>query len=101
MWLGGYHSSKATIHSLAEPQPAGGPMLNAIRDYCATHKVNVCVGYAELDTGKSTVEKPVIYNAAIVFGTDGQIVHNYRKTHLYGEMEEVRPGGRKWGRKTR
>jgi len=72
------------IGDVAEPIP--GPTTERFSAAAAKHGIHVVAGMAELD-GQS------FYNAAVIIGPDGSLIHNYRKIYLYlGERDSVTPG---------
>ena len=74
------------ISRLAEPIP--GPTAQRFGAVAAEHEVYVVAGMAEVDP-----ETQRMYNAAVVFGPDGELIARYRKVYLYlGEREVLTPG---------
>ena len=86
----------ASVRRLAEPST--GPSLRKIRDLAGEFQVAVVVGYAELAPGEPFVpagsspapaHRPtVLYNAALVIDSGGEIICNHRKgllSECYGE----------------
>ncbi|MEU8522144.1 carbon-nitrogen hydrolase family protein [Streptomyces sp. NBC_01216] len=80
LFLTGY-AIGADLARLAEP--ADGPSARAVAAIAVRHGLAVGYGYPERDTGRHGV----LYNAAQVFGPDGETLLRYRKTHLYGAFE--------------
>ena len=88
MSLTGYSISPKLTASRAQPRE--GPLLQAVAAISREVGVALCVGYAERPAGSD-----LIFNALAVVDEEGQLVHHYRKTHLYGEGELAlyTPGG--------
>ena len=80
LFLTGY-AIGADLARLAEP--ADGPSARAVAAVAVRHGLAVGYGYPERDTERHGV----LYNAAQVFGADGEVLLHYRKTHLYGAFE--------------
>ncbi|GAA3548860.1 carbon-nitrogen hydrolase family protein [Amycolatopsis ultiminotia] len=76
----GYHIGEAA-HRLAEP--ADGPLSAALGALAARHGVALAYGYPERDG-------PTVYNSAQLLGPDGSRLANYRKTHLFGDLDRTR-----------
>lgn len=87
MWLTGYDLSKALTHSLALPK--NGEVMRRIADWCREMRVAVCVGYPEREEASGS-----IFNSAAIIGEQGELLLNYRKTHLWmgGEKSIFVPG---------
>ena len=79
MSLTGYQIGAAGVAALAEP--ADGPLAQAVADMAQRHGIAIVYGYPELHANG----KP--YNAAQFIAADGQRVANYRKTHLFGDVD--------------
>jgi predicted amidohydrolase len=78
MFLTGYNIGEA-VHDLAEP--AGGP--SAVRAAAIARQAGVAIlyGYPERDGER-------VFNSALLFDRHGNRLANYRKNHLYGDMEK-------------
>ena len=77
--------------ALAEPIP--GPTINRLCDVAKRFKVSMIVPIFEEDTEVVGI----FYNAAVVIGSDGNILGKYRKTHIpqlpgYKEKFFFKPG---------
>jgi hypothetical protein len=57
-----------------------------IRTLARSIGIAICVGYAERVEDPSTGDGFRIYNSAVLVDYAGDIVINYRKTHLWGEV---------------
>lgn len=80
-WLCGYNIGSA-VADLAEPRDGvSGERIAAIARH---HRVAIAYGYAERESTSGHV-----YNAAQVFGPEGQRLAHYRKTHLFGPNERA------------
>lgn len=75
----------AGIERLAEP--ADGPVGRLVRRIAAEHGIGIVYGNPERD-GES------VYNTSFLVSATGEPLAAYRKTHLYGPMEQkhFRPG---------
>ena len=62
--------------ALARAVQINGPEIAEVRRACASQSLHAVVGYLEHD------ETGGLYNAALLIADDGQLVANYRKTHL-------------------
>jgi 5-aminopentanamidase len=58
-------------------------------EICRKYSIAICVGYSELDdqaqlqADEKEKSSSVVYNSAILINSSGEIVLNYRKTHLW------------------
>jgi predicted amidohydrolase len=82
MSLTGYQIGAAGVAALAEP--ADGPLAQAVAAIAQRHGIAIVYGYPEHN---APGEKP--YNAAQCIAADGQRVANYRKTHLFGDIDRA------------
>ena len=82
----GYNIGPELLLALAEP--ADGAQVRELRTIAAEAGVAILVGYAEL-------EGDAVFNSAVLIERDGAVLLNYRKTHLYGDLDRAafRPGG--------
>lgn len=72
------------IGDFAEPIP--GPSTERFSAAAKRYGIHVVAGMAE-------VEGDAFYNAAVILGPDGGLMHRYRKVYLYlGERDGVTPG---------
>lgn len=62
-------------------QAADGPWAQAVAQIARTHQLTIVYGYPERDGHGAP------YNAAQAIGPGGEPCLNYRKTHLYGELD--------------
>ena len=76
----GYNIGPELLLALAEP--ADGAQVRELRTIAAEAGVALLVGYAEL-------EGDDVYNSAVLIERDGQVLLNYRKTHLYGDLDRA------------
>jgi len=82
----GYVLHEPLLRSLAEDVTDPGPALTAWSDVAARTGTTVVAGFPE-------VEDDRVYNAAAVFGPDGELLGVYRKLHLFaGEQGVFTPG---------
>jgi len=73
----GYHIG-ARSHELAEP--ADGPTSARMSALARENGAALVYGYPESDGGR-------VYNAVQLIGPDGRRLANYRKTHLFGDID--------------
>ena len=78
------------IGSLAREraEPADGPVYAHVAGTARRHRLAIAYGYPELADGG-------VYNAAQLVDSDGRVLANYRKSHLYGDLDRdlFLPGG--------
>ena len=77
LFLTGYNLG-ADAKSVAEP--VDGPSARKAAAIASRHQVALAYGYPE-------ASESGIFNAAMVIGKDGGVLANYRKAHLFGELE--------------
>ncbi len=78
LYLTGYNLEPAIMGRLAEA--SDGPAAQRVEQIARTNSMAILYGYAENDGG-------AVYNAAQLMDSDGQPLANYRKSHLYGDLE--------------
>ncbi|MCG6889047.1 MAG: carbon-nitrogen hydrolase family protein [Gammaproteobacteria bacterium] len=78
MILSGYNIGPQAIAERAEA--SDGPSAQAIADIARQHGIAILYGYPERADGH-------IYNAVQLIERDGKRLANYRKTHLYGDID--------------
>jgi predicted amidohydrolase len=78
MFLTGYNIGPDAVRRLAEP--ADGPAAQQVARIARETGTAVLYGYPELAGG-------AVYNAAQLVERDGRRLTNYRKTHLFGELD--------------
>lgn len=76
MYLSGYNIGPEA--ALAHALPQSG--LTPAQEIARSLRISLVFGYPELVGGK-------IANSAILIGPDGQILLNYRKSHLFGDLD--------------
>jgi predicted amidohydrolase len=79
MFLTGYNIGAAVVSRLAEA--ADGPSAAQVADIARTTGVAILYGYPERDA------QGAVYNAVQLIDGSGQRLGNYRKTHLFGELD--------------
>jgi 5-aminopentanamidase len=91
MFLSGYNIGAEQASHLAEP--ANGPSLSRAGKIAREHDIALLLGYPERAEGGA------IYNAVQLIGRDGAALANYRKCHLFGDLDRgmFRPGSRPSG----
>ena len=89
MSLTGYQIGAAGVAAFAEP--ADGPLAQAVAAIAQRHGIAIVYGYPERHAQGG---KP--HNAAQFVDADGQRLSNYRKTHLFGDIDRAQfsPGAR-------
>jgi 5-aminopentanamidase len=79
MVLTGYNIGREAVARLAEPRDGGA--AQAIREIAREHGLAIVYGYPERgDDGR-------VFNAAQLVGAGGEALANYRKTHLFGDLD--------------
>ncbi|WNW12188.1 carbon-nitrogen hydrolase family protein [Pseudomonas sp. DTU_2021_1001937_2_SI_NGA_ILE_001] len=79
MFLTGYNIGREAVQRLA--QPADGPAAAEVARIAVHSGVAIAYGYPERGADGR------LYNAAQVIDAQGQRLGNYRKTHLFGELD--------------
>ncbi|WP_409463348.1 carbon-nitrogen hydrolase family protein [Amycolatopsis sp. GA6-003] len=74
----GYHIGAKAVAELAEP--ADGPRAAELGELAAKHKIAVVYGYPER-------AGDAVYNSAQLLSAQGERLANYRKTHLFGDLD--------------
>lgn len=81
MFLTGYNIGAPAATRLA--QPCDGPAAQRVGELARTHGLAILYGYPErADDGQ-------VYNAVQLIDRHGQRLCNYRKTHLFGELDRA------------
>lgn len=71
-------------HVVNDAQFNDGPAIRLISSMAKEFKVAILFGYAEREMQGTSI---TVYNSAMMIDSDGTILCNYRKVHLYGEYE--------------
>ena len=79
MYLTGYNIGTDAARRLAEP--SDGTSAHAVAEMARENSVAIVYGYPERGT------EDAIFNSAQLFGADGSPLANYRKTHLFGDLD--------------
>lgn len=79
MFLTGYNIGHEAVNALAES--ATGPSMQHIAAIARELQIALLYGYPERG------EDGRIFNSAQLLGREGQVLLNYRKTHLFGELD--------------
>lgn len=74
----GYNIGAKAVAELAEP--ADGPRAAELGALAAKHRIAVVYGYPERDGD-------AVYNSAQLLSAQGERLANYRKTHLFGDLD--------------
>lgn len=81
MYLTGYAIGADRVAALAEP--ADGPLAQAVARIAQRHGIAIVYGYPEHKPNGQP------FNAAQAIGPDGARLMNYRKTHLFGDLDRA------------
>ncbi len=81
MFLTGYNIGRDAVRQLA--QAANGDYAQAVAGIAQRHAIALLYGYPELG------EDGAVFNAAQWISATGERCLNYRKTHLYGELDKT------------
>jgi 5-aminopentanamidase len=81
MYTTGYNIGAEAVAALAEP--ADGPTALAVAQIAKRHQLAIAYGYPERDGAG------VVYNAVQLVDRDGARLANYRKTHLFGDVDRA------------
>src|SRR6478609_4759280 len=79
MYLTGYNIGTDAARRLAEP--SDGPSAQAVAEMARKNGVAIAYGYPERGTADA------VFNSVQLFGADGSPLANYRKTHLFGDLD--------------
>lgn len=79
MFLSGYNIGAQRVAELAEA--CDGPSALRIAEIAREHKLGILYGYPERDTSGA------IFNSVQLIDRQGERRANYRKTHLYGDLD--------------
>ncbi|EXJ11901.1 carbon-nitrogen hydrolase family protein [Nitrincola nitratireducens] len=82
MGLTGYEAPLEALSSLA--LFVDDAILQKARTLAKTYQLAIVLGYAEMD------EQGRFYNSAQFISAEGKCLQNYRKTHLYGDLDKSR-----------
>ena len=84
LYLSGYSLTPKLARQLAEP--VDGPSLKRVAATARRHGLAVACPYPE----RAVVGgRERLYDAIALFGVDGNLLRNYRKTHLWGPDEKL------------
>jgi len=79
LFLTSYDIGHENIRKLAEPQ--NGPSLKKISEIAKKNHIAIAISYAERFNDK-------IHNSVALFDSDGSLILNYRKCHLWSNYEK-------------
>jgi 5-aminopentanamidase len=80
MYLTGYNIGTDAARRLAEP--SDGPSAHAVAEMARENGIAIVYGYPERGTGDA------VFNSVQLFGENGSPLANYRKTHLFGDLDK-------------
>lgn len=78
MFITGYNIGASQVQALA--QAVDGAFANAVAEIAKRHAIAIVYGYPERDGGE-------VFNAVQCIAADGTRLLNYRKTHMFGELD--------------
>lgn len=81
MFLSGYNIGAKRVAELAEA--SDGPSAARIAEVARQHRIGILYGYPERDAGGA------IFNSVQLIDRQGERRANYRKTHLYGDLDRT------------
>jgi predicted amidohydrolase len=81
MFLTGYNIGVRAVRERAEP--SGGPAAESVAEIARRQGIAILYGYPERG------EDDAVYNAVRMVGADGQALCDYRKTHLFGDVDRA------------
>jgi len=84
LYLSGYIVTPELAHRLAEP--VDGPSLQRVATAARRHGLAIACPYPER---AQVAGEERFYDAIALFGADGSLLRNYRKTHLWGPDEKL------------
>lgn len=79
MYLSGYNIGLEAVQRLAEADD--GPSAMAVVEIAQAHRIAIAYGYPE------RAEDGAFYNSVQLIDAQGRSLCNYRKTHLFGELD--------------
>ncbi|HSG31427.1 MAG TPA: carbon-nitrogen hydrolase family protein [Thermodesulfobacteriota bacterium] len=82
LYLQGYTMTPDVIKELAET--VDGLSITRVRAIAEENEIGIICPYAEKDESSG---KTLYYDSIAVIDSDGTLLHNYRKTHLFGQAE--------------
>jgi len=82
LYVEGYTMTPEVMHELAEP--VDGPSITRVRQIAEEHAMAIICPYSEKDESEGQIRH---FDSIAFVGTDGTLLHNYRKTHLFGMAE--------------
>ncbi|GLK71392.1 carbon-nitrogen hydrolase family protein [Ancylobacter dichloromethanicus] len=80
MFLTGYNIGRHAARTKAET--FNGPSARRAASIARAHNIGLCYGYPEFGGG-------TVYNSCLLLGRDGTTLLNYRKTHLFGDLDRA------------
>ncbi|MDF2618520.1 MAG: Nitrilase/cyanide hydratase and apolipoprotein N-acyltransferase [Xanthobacteraceae bacterium] len=81
MFLSGYNIGAQAAGVAAET--VDGPSAARAADIARRHGIAICYGYPERG------EDGAVYNSALLLDRDGKSLLNFRKTHLFGDLDRA------------
>ncbi|MCO7564319.1 carbon-nitrogen hydrolase family protein [Pseudomonas sp. S 311-6] len=81
MYLSGYNIGAEAVQRLAEPDD--GPSAMSVVEIAQAHRIAIVYGYPE------RAEDGAVYNSVQLIDAHGRSLCNYRKTHLFGELDRA------------
>ncbi|WP_371345973.1 carbon-nitrogen hydrolase family protein [Ancylobacter sp. IITR112] len=81
MFLTGYNIGHEAAQATAEP--ADGPSARRAAAIARAHNIGLCYGYPERGADGA------VYNSCLLLDKDGGTLLNFRKTHLFGDLDRA------------
>ena len=82
LYIEGYTMTPDVVRSLAEP--VDGQSITRVRQIAEENGISIVCPYAEREDFQGEMR---YYDSIAFVGPDGTLLHNYRKTHLFGMAE--------------
>ena len=82
LYLQGYTLTAERVKTLAEP--SHGPSITRVAEIAKAYQIAIICPYAECD---ERVGETHYYDAIALLDAHGNLLQNYRKTHLFGQTE--------------
>ena len=82
LYIEGYTMTPDVIKEMAES--VDGKTITRVMEIAEENGMGIICPYAEKDESSG---KTLYYDSIAVIGLDGTLLHNYRKTHLFGQAE--------------
>jgi predicted amidohydrolase len=84
LYLTGYALDPVLVKKLAEKM--NGSSIMKACEIAKTYSISIILPYPELDESSG---KKLYYDSIVLISENGEILENYRKTHLFGKAEQL------------